>query len=140
MVTVISVRGLKKSYGDFTAVDGIEFDVAPGECFGILGPNGAGKTTTVEILEGYRKRTSGEVTVLGIDPAQADTAWRARVGMVLQQSRPSEELTVAETVGHFATFYDHPRDPIDVIALVGLAEKARFGPASCRAGSNAAST
>lgn len=124
MTTAISVRGLKKSYGDLAAVDGIDFDVAEGECFGILGPNGAGKTTTVEILEGYRTRTAGEVTVLGIDPAHADTAWRARVGMVLQLSRPTDELTVAETVGHFASFYDDPRDPTDVIALVGLAEKA----------------
>ena len=76
MDNAISVRGLEKSYGDFAAVRGVDFDVARGECFGILGPNGAGKTTTVEILEGYRKRTAGEVSVLGIDPANGDAAWR----------------------------------------------------------------
>jgi ABC-2 type transport system ATP-binding protein len=124
MTDAIAVRGLRKVYGDFSAVDGIDFSVAEGECFGILGPNGAGKTTTVEILEGYRKRTAGEVSVLGIDPALADAAWRARVGMVLQLSRPTEELTVAETVSHFAMFYDNPRSAADVIALVGLDEKA----------------
>ncbi len=124
MSNAISVRGLKKSYGKFVAVNGVEFDVAPGECFGILGPNGAGKTTTVEILEGYRARTAGEVSVLGVDPAKGDEAWRARLGMVLQSSRPTEELTVAETVGHFATFFDNPRDTDEVISLVGLDDKA----------------
>ncbi len=124
MSNAISVRGLKKSYGEFVAVNGVEFDVAHGECFGILGPNGAGKTTTVEILEGYRKRTAGEVSVLGIDPAKGDAAWRSKLGLVLQTSRPSEELTVNEVVGHFATFFDNPRDPDEVISLVGLSEKA----------------
>jgi ABC-2 type transport system ATP-binding protein len=124
MSNAISVRGLKKSYGDFAAVNGLDFDVAEGECFGILGPNGAGKTTTVEILEGYRRRTAGEVSVLGLDPADGTPTWRAKLGMVLQTSRPTEELTVAEVVGHFATFFDHPRDPAEVISLVGLDEKA----------------
>jgi ABC-2 type transport system ATP-binding protein len=124
MTNAISVRGLKKSYGSFEAVKGVEFDVAQGECFGILGPNGAGKTTTVEILEGYRKRTAGEVSVLGIDPAQGDAAWRSKLGLVLQTSRPTEELTVDEVVCHFATFFDNPRDPDEVISLVGLTEKA----------------
>jgi ABC-2 type transport system ATP-binding protein len=104
MSNAISVRGLKKSYGALAAVNGVEFDVANGECFGILGPNGAGKTTTVEILEGYRKRTAGEVSVLGIDPAKGDAAWRSKLGLVLQTSRPTEELTVNEMVRHFATF------------------------------------
>jgi ABC-2 type transport system ATP-binding protein len=124
MSNAISVRGLKKSYGEFVAVNGVEFDVAHGECFGILGPNGAGKTTTVEILEGYRKRTAGEVSVLGIDPAKGDAAWRSKLGLVLQTSRPSEELTVNEVVCHFATFFENPRDPHEVISLVGLDEKA----------------
>jgi ABC-2 type transport system ATP-binding protein len=124
MSNAISVRGLKKSYGEFVAVNGVEFDVAHGECFGILGPNGAGKTITVEILEGYRKRTAGEVSVLGIDPAKGDAAWRSKLGMVLQTSRPSEELTVNEVVCHFAAFFDDPRDPDEVISLVGLNEKA----------------
>jgi ABC-2 type transport system ATP-binding protein len=124
MGNAITVRGLKKSYGDFAAVKGIDFDVAEGECFGILGPNGAGKTTTVEMLEGYRKRTAGEVSVLGVDPADGDAKWRARLGMVLQTSRPSEELTVDEVVRHFATFFDNPRDTDEVISLVGLNEKA----------------
>ncbi len=124
MSNAISVRGLRKSYGEFVAVNGVEFDVAHGECFGILGPNGAGKTTTVEILEGYRVRTSGEVSVLGIDPAKGDAAWRSKLGLVLQTSRPSEELTVKEVVRHFATFFENPRDPDEVISLVGLSEKA----------------
>jgi ABC-2 type transport system ATP-binding protein len=124
MSNAISVRGLRKSYGSFDAVNGLDFDVAEGECFGILGPNGAGKTTTVEILEGYRRRTAGEVSVLGLDPAEGTPTWRAKLGMVLQTSRPTEELTVAEMVGHFATFFDHPRDPAEVISLVGLDEKA----------------
>jgi ABC-2 type transport system ATP-binding protein len=124
MDNAISVRGLKKSYGEFAAVKGVDFEVAHGECFGILGPNGAGKTTTVEILEGYRKRTAGEVSVLGVDPAHGDAAWRSKLGLVLQTSRPSEELTVNEVVRHFATFFDNPRDPDEVVSLVGLTEKA----------------
>jgi ABC-2 type transport system ATP-binding protein len=124
MSNAITVRGLQKSYGALAAVNGVEFDVAHGECFGILGPNGAGKTTTVEILEGYRKRTAGEVSVLGIDPAKGDAAWRSKLGLVLQTSRPTEELTVDEVVRHFATFFYNPRDPDEVISLVGLIEKA----------------
>lgn len=119
----ISVRGLTKSYASFAAVKGIDFDVAVGECFGILGPNGAGKTTTVEILEGFRARTTGEVSVLDIDPAKGNAAWRARLGIVLQTSKPTEELTVGETVRHFATFFDHALDPNEVISLVGLSDK-----------------
>jgi ABC-2 type transport system ATP-binding protein len=124
MAIAIAVRGLKKSYGSFEAVKGVDFDVAIGECFGILGPNGAGKTTTVEILEGYRKRTAGEVSVLGVDPARGDAAWRSKLGLVLQTSRPTEELTVNEMIRHFATFFDNPRDADEVVSLVGLTEKA----------------
>ena len=95
---MISVRGLHKSYDDFEAVRGIDLEVARGEVFAFLGPNGAGKTTTVEILEGYRERTEGEVRVLGIDPQQADRDWRNRVGFVLQESRLVPELTPREAV------------------------------------------
>jgi ABC-2 type transport system ATP-binding protein len=119
----ISVRGLCKSYGGTTAVDELDLDVRRGEVFALLGPNGAGKTTTVEILEGYRRRDAGEVSVLGVDPAQADLAWRCRVGIVLQGTGEFDELTVAEVVHHFAAFYPSPEDPDKVIARVGLAEK-----------------
>jgi ABC-type multidrug transport system fused ATPase/permease subunit len=120
---VITVRGLCKSYRGVRAVDGIDFDVGPGEVFALLGPNGAGKTTTIEILEGYRHRDAGEVTVLGQDPAHAGAAWRARVGVVLQEATDAGLLTVEETVRHFAGYYPEPRDPDEVIEMVGLAEK-----------------
>jgi ABC-2 type transport system ATP-binding protein len=120
---VISVRGLRKSYGAVQAVDGLDLDVHAGEVFALLGPNGAGKTTTIEILEGYRRRSAGEVTVLGEDPGRAGAAWRARVGVVLQEATDSGLLTVEETVRHFAGYYPRPRDPDEVIALVGLEEK-----------------
>jgi ABC-2 type transport system ATP-binding protein len=121
----ISVRGLRKSYGETAAVAGLDLDVRRGEVFALLGPNGAGKTTTVEILEGYRRRDAGEVSVLGVDPAGADAAWRSRVGIVLQGTGEFDELTVAEVVHHFAGYYRAPDDPDKVIARVGLAEKAR---------------
>ncbi len=114
------MRGLHKRYGDVVAVDAIDLEVVEGEVFALLGPNGAGKTTTVEILEGFRSRTAGEVRVLGRDPAHADAQWRARVGVVLQSSSALQELTVGEVVAHFARFYPRPRSPEDVIALVGL--------------------
>jgi ABC-2 type transport system ATP-binding protein len=117
---MIRVRGLRKAYGDLVAVDGVDLDVAAGEVFALLGPNGAGKTTTVEILEGYRARTAGEVTVLGIDPERADAAWRARVGIVLQEGGRFDELTVGELVTHFAAFYPRPRPVGEVLDLVGL--------------------
>jgi ABC-2 type transport system ATP-binding protein len=119
---MIRVRGLRKAYGDLVAVDGIDLDVAAGEIFALLGPNGAGKTTTVEILEGYRDRTAGEVSVLGVDPARADGAWRARIGIVLQEGGRFDELTVGELVRHFATFYPRPLPADEVLALVGLAD------------------
>ncbi|HEU0239864.1 MAG TPA: ABC transporter ATP-binding protein [Micromonosporaceae bacterium] len=122
--TAIRVRGLAKSYGDAVAVDGIDLDVALGECFALLGPNGAGKTSTVEILEGYRRRTAGEVTVLDTDPAHPSRAWRARVGIVLQStSTEFDALTVGEVIRHFAAYYPAPRDPDEVIAAVGLTDK-----------------
>jgi ABC-2 type transport system ATP-binding protein len=120
----VVVRGLRKSYGERTAVDGIDLDVAHGEVFALLGPNGAGKTTTVEILEGYRARDAGEVSVLGHDPAAPTPGWRARVGIVLQSVADLSELTVRETVRHFAGYYPRPRDPDEVIETVGLTGSA----------------
>ncbi len=110
-------------YGGREVVRGIDLEVAEGEVFAFLGPNGAGKTTTVEILEGYRKRTGGEVEVLGIDPARADRAWRARVGVVLQDSEQDPDLTVRETVAEYAGYYPHPRPVAETIALVGLVDQ-----------------
>ena len=128
----ISVRGLHKSYGEHEAVKGIDFEVAAGEVFGFLGPNGAGKTTTIEILEGYRERTGGEVSVLGVDPADPNRAWRNRVGLVLQECELDPLWTVREAVDLFARFYDAPRPVEETIELVGLGEKrdARIGTLS----------
>ena len=126
---VISIRGLRKAYGDFEAVRGIDLDVERGEVFAFLGPNGAGKTTTVEILEGYRKRSGGEVSVLGEDPQHAGREWRERVGSVLQSCRLDPYLTVRESLALFAGYYSRPRPVEEVIALVGLDDKvdARAG-------------
>jgi ABC-2 type transport system ATP-binding protein len=121
---VISVRGLVKRYGSHQAVAGIDLDVRHGEIFAFLGPNGAGKTTTVEILEGFRQRTSGEVRVLGQDPATAGGAWRDRVGVVLQESEPEPGLSVRECLALYAGFYQAPRDIDETITLVGLTGKA----------------
>ncbi|MGP4044372.1 ABC transporter ATP-binding protein [Streptomyces sp. 2A115] len=120
----VDVRGLRKQYGDVTAVDSIDLGIRQGEVFGLLGPNGAGKSTTVEILQGNRGRDAGEVSVLGSDPATATRAWRSRVGIVWQDESAPAELTVRETVRHFARYYPKPRDPEEVIGLVGLEEKA----------------
>jgi ABC-2 type transport system ATP-binding protein len=120
---VISVRGLRKSYGQFEALSGIDFELLAGEVFGLLGPNGAGKTTTVEILEGYRKRDAGQVEVLGADPALAGLAWRGRIGVVLQSSAMYENLTVAESLAQFAGYYERPRPVAEVMELIGLEEK-----------------
>jgi ABC-2 type transport system ATP-binding protein len=121
--TVVSVRGLTKSYGDFQALKGVDFELRAGEVFGLLGPNGAGKTTTIEILEGYRERDGGDVRVLGADPANAGLVWRQRIGVVLQSSAMYENLTVAEQLTQFGGYYDHPRPVDEVIALIGLEEK-----------------
>ena len=128
----ISVKGLRKSYGEQEAVAGIDFEVAAGEVFGFLGPNGAGKTTTIEILEGYRERSGGEVEVLGIDPGQPTREWRSRVGLVLQECELDPLLTVREAVDLFATFYPAPRPVDETIELTGLGEKraARVGSLS----------
>jgi ABC-2 type transport system ATP-binding protein len=126
---VIEVRGLVKRYGDHVAVGGVDLDVFAGEIFALLGPNGAGKTTTLEMLEGYRHRDEGSVSVLGDDPEQATLAWRARIGLVLQTSQMPAELTVAELVDRYAGYYPHPRDVDETIELVGLSDKrdARAG-------------
>jgi ABC-2 type transport system ATP-binding protein len=120
----IEVRELHKSYGPVEAVRGISFDVRRGEVFGLLGPNGAGKTTTVEILEGYRDRTAGEVSVLGFDPERADLDLKQRLGVVLQTMGFYPNATVRESMEHIAGFYPHPRDVRETIALVGLEESA----------------
>jgi ABC-2 type transport system ATP-binding protein len=121
---VISVLGLRKSYGELEAVRGIDLEVAAGEIFAFLGPNGAGKTTTVEVLEGYRDRTAGEVTVLGADPARVGREWRERIGIVLQEGKMHPELTVKESLELFAGYYRTPRDVADTIDLTGLMQKA----------------
>jgi len=122
--SVISLRGLRKSYGDFEAVRGIDLEVRVGEVFAFLGPNGAGKTTTVEILEGYRKRSGGEVSVLGEDPERAARGWRERIGIVLQSCRVDPYLTVRESLELYAGYYRRPRSVEETIELVGLGGKA----------------
>jgi ABC-2 type transport system ATP-binding protein len=119
----IRVRGLRKTYGENIAVQHLDLDVAAGEIVALLGPNGAGKTTTTEILEGFRDRDAGEVSVLGADPGTAGDEWRARIGVVLQEAKDLGELTVREIVEHFALYYPAPRDPAEVIASVGLTGK-----------------
>jgi ABC-2 type transport system ATP-binding protein len=121
---VISIKGLRKSYGETEAVRGIDLEVNRGEVFAFLGPNGAGKTTTVEILEGYRKRSGGEVTVLGEDPERAGREWRERIGIVLQSGRLDPYLTVRESLDLYAGYFRNPRPTEDVIALIGLEGKA----------------
>jgi len=121
--TAIKVAGLRKRYGDLEAVRGISFEVAEGECFALLGPNGAGKTTTVEMLEGYRDRTDGEVQVLGIDPQHATREFRERIGIVLQSAGIHRELTVREVLTLYRGYYPHPRPVDETIELVGLGEK-----------------
>jgi len=122
--SAVRVRGLRKRYGGKAAVDGIDLQVRRGEVFALLGPNGAGKTTTVEILEGYRSRDGGEVSVLGTDPARGGRAWRSRIGIVSQSESAPSELTVREMITHFSTYYPKARDPEEIIAAVGLQDQA----------------
>jgi ABC-2 type transport system ATP-binding protein len=119
----ITVRGLTKRYGRRQGVHGIDLDVCRGEIFAFLGPNGAGKTTTVEILEGFRFRTEGDVRVLGVDPANAGAEWRDRVGVVLQESEPEPGLSVRECLDLYAGYYRAPRHVDETIALVGLTDE-----------------
>ncbi|HEY8913872.1 ABC transporter ATP-binding protein [Lacisediminihabitans sp.] len=121
----VRVRDLRKTYGNFVALDGVSFDIERGETFALLGPNGAGKSTTIEILEGYRDRSSGEASVLGVDPQHGGLDWKARLGIVLQSSGESGNVTVHEQLAHFARLYAHPHDVDEVIAAVGLADKAK---------------
>lgn len=125
MDNVIEVRGLQKAYRGTPAVADIDLTVGRGEVFALLGPNGAGKTTTVEILEGHRRRAGGEVQVLGTDPETAGRGWRARIGIVLQTATDAGDLSVGETVRHFARYYPSPRDPEEVIEACGLTDKTR---------------
>jgi ABC-2 type transport system ATP-binding protein len=120
---VIRVRALRMAYGPIEAVGGIDLDVCSGEIFAFVGPNGAGKTTTVEILEGCRRRTDGQVSVLGVDPERAGGLWRSRIGVVLQESRPESELTVAECLSLYAGYYATPRPVADTLRLVGLEDR-----------------
>jgi ABC-2 type transport system ATP-binding protein len=125
-MSLIEVKGLTKSYGDVHAVRGIDLNIEQGEIFSILGPNGAGKTTTVEILEGFRTRDSGTVSVLGFDPntrGHQSREWRNKIGIVLQTSADAGDLTVFETINHFHGYYSNPRDVDEVINSVGLKEK-----------------
>ncbi|MDQ1709755.1 MAG: type transport system ATP-binding protein [Frankiaceae bacterium] len=122
-MAVIEVDGLRKSYGDNHALRGVSFEVAEGEVFALLGPNGAGKTTATEILEGYRSRSAGTVSVLGFDPASGGSAMRERIGIVLQSCGIVEQLTVAETIEMYGSYYAHPRPAAELIELVELEEK-----------------
>jgi len=125
-MSLIEVKGLKKSYGDLQAVRGLDLQIEAGEIFSLLGPNGAGKTTTVEILEGFRTRDSGTVSVLGVDPqikGHESRIWRNRIGIVLQNSADAGDLSVGETVKHFSNYYSDPLDVQEVIHSVGLDEK-----------------
>jgi ABC-2 type transport system ATP-binding protein len=125
-MSLIEVKGLKKNYGDLQAVRGLDLQIEQGEIFSLLGPNGAGKTTTVEILEGFRTRDSGSVSVLGVDPqikGHESRIWRNRIGIVLQNSADAGDLSVGETVEHFSNYYSDPLDVQEVINSVGLDEK-----------------
>jgi len=131
---VIEVSGLHKQYGDHEAVRGIDLEVVRGEIFAFLGPNGAGKTTTVEILEGFRKATSGSVRVLGADPARAPQRWRERIGIVLQESAPEPGLTVRECLSLYAGYYSAPRPIDETLDHTGLTEVSEQRAASLSGG------
>ncbi|MCM3615486.1 ABC transporter ATP-binding protein [Microbacterium enclense] len=123
---VVRVQDLRKTYrGGLEALRGVSFDIRRGETFALLGPNGAGKSTVIEILEGYRDRTGGEVSVLGVDPRRGGLGWKARLGIVLQNTGEAPTASVRELLGHFASFYPRPRDVDETIAAVGLTEKAK---------------
>ena len=123
MSSAVAVSDLRKSYGEVVAVRGVSFEIAAGEIFGLLGPNGAGKTTTVEILEGYRNRDAGSVSVLGQDPARAGLDWRQEIGVVLQSSAMYKSLSVAESLALFAGYFEQSREVDEVVQLIGLDQK-----------------
>ena len=122
-MSVVTVHGLTKQYDEINAVAGVDLTINQGEIFSLLGPNGAGKTTTVEILEGFRARSSGDVSVLGVDPNNADSAWRNRIGIVHQNNQTAGDLHVLETLQHFAKYYQNPKNPEEVLSAVGLTDK-----------------
>jgi ABC-2 type transport system ATP-binding protein len=122
---VVSVRDLRKSYGSFVALDGVTFDIQRGETFALLGPNGAGKSTTIEILEGYRDRSGGDASVLGVDPHRGGIPWKARLGIVLQNTGEQGDVTVKEQLTEFASYYPNPRNVDEVIESVGLEQKSK---------------
>src|SRR6187431_310308 len=124
MTAAIEVRDLHKHYGDKRAVDGLDLTIATGEVFALLGPNGAGKSTTVEILEGFRKRTGGDVNVLGNDPAHPTREWRERLGFMLQTTSDQLALTPRESITHMGRLYPNPRDTDELLSAVGLEEQA----------------
>jgi len=121
----VTVRDLRKRYGDSDALAGVSFDIRRGETFALLGPNGAGKSTAIEILEGYRHRTDGEARVLGVDPSKGGIDWKARIGIVLQSSGESGNATVREQLSHFAAYYPNPRGVDEIMEAVGLADKGK---------------
>ncbi len=130
----ISISGLTKHYGDKHAVDGLDLEISTGEVFALLGPNGAGKSTTVEILEGFRKRTAGEVRVLGVDPQEAGRAWRERVGIMLQATSIRSLLSARESLIHAASLYPNPRNVDETLEAVGLTDKANAKPQTLSGG------
>jgi len=130
----ITIAGLRKTYGDRNAVDGLDLSIGEGEVFALLGPNGAGKTTTIEILEGFRKRTSGDVTVLGKDPHDADRDWRTQVGIMLQSTSERSFLSAREALTHASRVYPNPRDVEETLDAVGLMEKANAKPQTLSGG------
>jgi ABC-2 type transport system ATP-binding protein len=133
-MAAIAVQGMRKAYGAHEVLRGIDFEVHTNEIFGFLGPNGAGKTTTIEILEGYRERTSGEVSVLGADPQRPTRAWRERIGLVLQQCELNPLLTVVEMLAFFSSFYRSPRPVDETVDLVGLGDRGHSRVAALSGG------
>ncbi|WP_433241875.1 ABC transporter ATP-binding protein [Streptosporangium sp. CA-135522] len=124
MSTAVSVRGLRMTYGATEVLRGVDLRIERGEIFSLLGPNGAGKTTTIEILEGFRNRSAGEVSVLGADPVHGSDAWRARLGIVVQSWRDHPRWSARDLLAHIGEFYDDPRDPDELLAALGLTAQA----------------
>ena len=134
MTAAISIQGLEKRYGDLRAVDGLDLEIERGEVFALLGPNGAGKSTTVEILEGFRKRDGGTVSVLGQDPQHPNRDWRSDLGVMLQSTSERGHLTARESLLHTSRLYSDPRDVDETLAAVGLTDKAKSKPQTLSGG------